>query len=402
MRVGIDAHKMKCTTVMFDGDSVTGSFDFQTTRQGVYEFMEKVPEGSIAVIESSTTGKVLSRMLSGKYEVHMVAPPERKVSIKTDRRDAERIVMEDMLNYLRRCYIPSQYIENIRFVITQQIQIGRRIARVKNQVHALLEMNMIQHELDDMADIFGVKGLKKLSKIQLPRHDMIALARYLEELKMYVSHHRQLDTEIARIAASDNDVQLLMTIPGINSFTAVAIKSRIGDDVSRFATKKHLCSYAGVVPKANNSGEYISEHNHVKQGDIILKYALTCAVRGAILANKNSSIKLFYRKISKKGVSPQKAQIAAARKVACIVWKVLSSKQPYTEQDDHMTKRKMKIMSSKAMRTIPTSVMPSKVSELVRNLVDDIDVLGKYHEHSDYIIGKDLSNKSRLKEDILR
>ena len=56
MRVGIDAHKMKCTTVMFDGDSVTGSFDFQTTRHGVYEFMEKVPEGSIAVIESSTTG----------------------------------------------------------------------------------------------------------------------------------------------------------------------------------------------------------------------------------------------------------------------------------------------------------------------------------------------------------
>jgi hypothetical protein len=167
-----------------------------------------------------------------------------------------------------------------------------------------------------------------------------------------------------------------MTIPGINCFTAVAIKSRIGDDVSRFATKKHLCSYAGVVPKANNSGEYISEHNHVKQGDIVLKYALTCAVRGAILANKNSSIKLFYRKISKKGVSPQKAQIAAARKMACIVWKVLSSKQPYTEQDDHMTKRKMKIMSSKAMRIMPTSVMPSKVSELVRNLVDDIDVLG--------------------------
>jgi transposase len=99
MRVGIDAHKTKCTTVMFDGDSVTGSFDFQTTRHGVYEFMEKVPEGSIAVIEPSTTGKVLSRMLSGKYEVHMVAPPERKVSIKTDRRDAERIVMEDMLNY---------------------------------------------------------------------------------------------------------------------------------------------------------------------------------------------------------------------------------------------------------------------------------------------------------------
>jgi hypothetical protein len=39
-------------------------------------------------------------------------------------------------------------------------------------------------------------------------------------------------------------------------------------------------------------------------------------------------------------------------------------------EDDHMTKRKIKIMSSKAMTIIPTSVMPSKVSELVRNLVD--------------------------------
>jgi hypothetical protein len=44
--------------------------------------------------------------------------------------------------------------------------------------------------------------------------------------------------------------------------------------------------------------------------------------------------------------------------------------------------------------------MPSEVSELVRTLVDDIDVPAKYHE--DYIIGKDLSNKNRLKEDILR
>ncbi len=48
------------------------------------------------------------------------------------------------------------------------------------------------------------------------------------------------------------------------------------------------------------------------------------------------------------------------------------------------------------MRIIPTSVMPSKVSELVRNLVDDIDVLAKYREDSDYIIGKDLSNKNRV------
>jgi hypothetical protein len=31
----------------------------------------------------------------------MIAPPERKVSVKTDRKDAERIIKEDMLGYAR-------------------------------------------------------------------------------------------------------------------------------------------------------------------------------------------------------------------------------------------------------------------------------------------------------------
>jgi len=44
--------------------------------------------------------------------------------------------------------------------------------------------------------------------------------------------------------------------------------------------------------------------------------------------------------------------------------------------------------------------MPTLPSNLVRNLVNDID--GKYPEDSDYSIGKDLSNKNRFKEDILR
>ena len=60
--------------------------------------MERIHSQATVVIEASTTGKVISRMLTDKkYEIHMVAPPERKRSIKTDRRDAERIVREDML-----------------------------------------------------------------------------------------------------------------------------------------------------------------------------------------------------------------------------------------------------------------------------------------------------------------
>lgn len=61
---------------------------------------------------------------------------------------------------------------------------GRKIERVKNQVHALLE-----------------------------------------ELMALVAHHRHL----AKIAESDVDSLLLMSSLGMDFFTALAVKSRIGD-----------------------------------------------------------------------------------------------------------------------------------------------------------------------------
>jgi transposase len=109
-RVGIDAHKKSCTTCVFadgaEADSApTQSFVFKTTQQGVSEFMQKVPRDSVIVIEASTTGKTLTRILGegGYGNIHMVAPPEKKPFVKTDKRDSERIVKEDRLGYhLRR------------------------------------------------------------------------------------------------------------------------------------------------------------------------------------------------------------------------------------------------------------------------------------------------------------
>jgi len=373
MYVGIDAHKRNCTVCVIEDGAVRESFDFPTTREGVLKFMDRIPSQATVVIEASTTGKVISRMLADKYEIHMVAPPERKRPIKTDRRDAERIVREDMLQYLRRCYIPSASIEKTRFLILQQIQVGRKIGRVKNQVHTLLERNMI-HDLDGFSDIFGVQGLRRMVEVELSSGDKAALARYLEELKLLTAHHRQLETELARIAESDGDALLLMSIPGIDFFTALAIKSRIGE-IGRFPSKKHLCSYSAVVPSASNSGDYISSHNRVKHGDMILKYAFTCAVRGAVSAEKNSAVKRFYLKHCKR-MGTQKAEVAAARKMACVVWKVLTTHQPYREEDERLTAKKKRILAWKAKRQEKN--ISSDIRQLTETLMGDVSILQRY------------------------
>jgi hypothetical protein len=81
MIVGLDAHKRSCTACTFEGQTKKELFEFPTTNQGLSSFTTKIPEGSVIVIESSTTGKVLSRLLSRRYKLHMIAPPETKPSI---------------------------------------------------------------------------------------------------------------------------------------------------------------------------------------------------------------------------------------------------------------------------------------------------------------------------------
>ncbi len=117
----------------------------------------------------------------------------------------------------------------------------------------------------------------------------------------------------------------------------------------------------------------------------------------AVRAAKDSSVKLFYQKMMQKGVPPQKAQVAAARKMTCIVWKVLSSGRPYVEEDEYLTERKkMKVMSIKAAKPLPASVMPARVQELATNLIDDVDVLSIYPEE------ESLSDNAGTMEDSLR
>jgi hypothetical protein len=282
----------------------------------------------------------------------------------------------------------------MRFLVGQQIDLGAKIAGVKCQIHSLLERNMVQSEFEEFSDMFGVEGMQKLSQIVLPaRQDMVALAMYLEELSLYVRQHAQIETEVAKVAKSDHDCQILMSHPGINAFTSVAIKSRVGEDANRFPTKKHFCSYAGVVPSADDSGEHVSDHMHVKQGDHILKYALTCAVSGAVKSKTNSAVKRFYLKlVNKRRMDPQKAEVAAARKLACVVWKILTSKQRYVDENKkYLTARKMKDVSKRASRELKNVSQPESVPELIKNLTSKADLLESYPED----LGRKLGRRAK-------
>ena len=106
----------------------------------------------------------------------------------------------------------------------------------------------------------------------------------------------------------------------------------------------------------------------MKHGDDVLKYALTCGVNAAARASTDSAVKRFYLKQIAKGKSPRTQQVAAARKLACIVWKILTSKQRYVEEDRYLTARKMSRLSQIAGRSLEHTTRPEDVPTLVGDL----------------------------------
>ena len=79
------------------------------------------------------------------------------------------------------------------------------------------------------------------------------------------------------MAYEDEDVRLLTTIPGIGYYSALLIKSEIGD-VTRFPSDERLCAYAGLVPSVHSSGSCTRYGPITREGSRWLRWIMVeCA-----------------------------------------------------------------------------------------------------------------------------
>ena len=61
-----------------------------------------------------------------------------------------------------------------------------------------------------------------------------------------------------------DEAELLTTIPGVGPYTVLLIHSEIGD-IRRFSDPEKLCSYAGLVPRVEQSGHRVKRGGITKQ-----------------------------------------------------------------------------------------------------------------------------------------
>ena len=166
--------------------------------------------------------------------------------------------------------------------------------------------------------------LRQLELRDIYRQEM---DRYLTTLDLLDKQIEELSATIMETAKTDYDCQLLMTIPGISYFTALVIKSEIGN-IERFGSAKKLCSYAGLIPSTYASADKVRHGRITKRGSKWLRKALVDAITSG--SRHPSKLSCLYRKL-KKNKGTGKAKVATARKLATIIFAMLADKQPFRE-----------------------------------------------------------------------
>ena len=126
----------------------------------------------------------------------------------------------------------------------------------------------------------------------------------------------------------------LLAIPGVSHSTVLTLMSEIGPEgFHKFPTAQHFASWLKLAPNNKISGGRILS-NRIPQGSNRLKIALRNAAN-AVGNLKDTDLAKFFRKIAfKKG--RQTAINATARKIAVILWNMITKKQPYMPKNNYL------------------------------------------------------------------
>jgi transposase len=148
----------------------------------------------------------------------------------------------------------------------------------------------------------------------------------LKQIQFTEEHVGQVEERIQEELSHLPDT-VIQTIPGVGPVVGATLVGEIGD-IHRFATPHKLVAYAGFDASVKESGEFKGTRNHIsKRGSRFLRRSLWLAA--VVTAYHDPVLSAFYQKKREEGKAYGTAIGAVARKLTCIVWAVLTKKQPY-------------------------------------------------------------------------
>jgi len=222
------------------------------------------------------------------------------------------------LNSLPLSYVPPPDIAVLREKVRRRAFLVGQQTKFKVKIRSTLTYEGVKPPGE--YGLFTRKGREWLRDLGLEPVD--SYLRMMEPLRTEI---RLLSLELRHIAADDEDVRLLMTIPGVGYYIALLVKAEIGD-VSRFNTGDQLASYAGLAPSTHSSGGVTHQGRITKEESRWLRWAMVEAAQ-VHLRFDTPVTRAYHRVAERRGKG--KAKVAAARMLLLVCRSVLKNRRPY-------------------------------------------------------------------------
>jgi len=325
------------------------------------------------------------------YEVIVVNPIQtdsiKNISVrkvKNDKVDAYRIAILYRLRELKPTNTPVEAILDIRNLCRQYYDISDDCTAYKNKLIAILDElfpgfndifgniasktaleilstyptpeDILNAPKDMLVEIIS-KASRKGLKWSLNKYDkLIEIANEVKPLfikhsssnillntvitliKTFQDLLKQIENEIHKIITNNPDyvgkaIELLDSIPGIDTITAATILGEIGD-FSAFKSPKQLVAFFGIDPSQKDSGQFKSSKNKMsKRGSKILRRVLYTTAMANVRKKCNKELfnpVLFEYYNQKLASKPKKvALVAVMHKLVYIIFAVLRDQSPF-------------------------------------------------------------------------
>lgn len=342
--LAIDQHAKQLTVSLRDeAGRVRLRRQVSTRPAKVREFFDEIQDlcrsdgGCSVILEVCGFNEWLIDMLQ-QYECREIVliQPETSSKKKTDRRDANQLgellwvnrhrlhAGEKIQGVRRICIVPEQDLADRRLTAARY-RASQQRTRVINKIKQILRRHNLQWEFPTKT--FATKqGRTWLEHVPLPELDCLEMVHLLARWDLYNRHIRELEQRIRERCHDQPMAKLLLTVPGIQPYMALALASRI-NAIERFPRPRSLANYWGLTPGCHNSGETTNRLGSItKQGSKIARFLLGQLVLHVL--RHDGQMRAWYNRLRRRRGS-RIARVAMMRRLSTVLWHMLTHQRAY-------------------------------------------------------------------------